>query len=198
MKPETKILKLARQRGILRNSDLKDAGIPRSYLYKLSDQGILNRVNRGLYTLKDGPSTEHISLIEMAKQVPKAVVSLLSALSFHGITTQLPFRVWIALPKGSWIPKLKYPPLVTVVVSPEPFSYGIETHTICGVTVKVYSLEKTIADCFKFRSKVGLDVAIEALRKGLHTGRTTPADIFKAAKVNRVSNVISPYIEAIV
>ena len=152
------------EHGIVRSRDIEAIGFPRQYLVRLHRQGKLNRPARGIYTLPDADVTEHHSYAEVTKRVPQATVCLLSALVFHEITTQSPASVWIALSKGARTPALASPSLRIVRLSGPSLTEGIDKHQVEGVTVRVYSAAKTVADCFKFRNKIGLDVAIEALK----------------------------------
>ena len=215
-------LKLLREHGMLRPRDLASHDIPLGYLDRLYRRGLVDRVARGLYGWPNADVTEHHGLVEAARLVPKGVVCLLSALEFHGITTQSPHEVWLALPSKAWAPKAAHPnrkvvrsgrggvfvglgggsrpkaayPKLKVVRASGPSLTGmVEEHRIEGVGVKVYSLAKTIADCFKYRSKVGLDVALEALRDALRQRRVTIDELWAAASVCRVGNVMRPYIE---
>jgi predicted transcriptional regulator of viral defense system len=187
------------EHGIVRSRDIDAIGLPRQYLLRLHRQGKLNRPARGIYTLADADVTvtEHHSYAEVAKRVPKAAICLLSALAFHEITTQSPASVWIALPKGARTPALASPSLRIVRLSGPWLTKGIETHHIDGVPVRVYSPAKTVADCFKFRNKIGHDVAIEALKDCLRQRKASVNEIYRHAKVCRVSNVIRPYLEAL-
>lgn len=196
--PANKVLDLARRSGVLRARDLAAHHIPREYLIRLVKQGALKRHGRGLYVLPFVDITEHHSLVQVAARYPDAVVCLLSALSFHGLTTESPSMVWIALPKNSRTPKLEYPPLKVCRYSEEAFSAGVTTHRIEGRVVKVYSAAKTVADCFKFRNKIGLDIAIEALRDAWRQKKATIDQIEKYAAICRVSRVMRPYLEALV
>lgn len=195
--PLHKIMQYVRQHGIVRPRDIEAIGLPREYLLRLHRRGRLIRSGRGIYTLPDAPITEYHSLAEVAKRVPEAVVCLLSALTFHEITTQVPPSVWIALRKGARRPGISSPSLRIVRLSGSSLSEGIETHHIEGVPVRVYSAAKTVADCFKFRNKIGLDVAIEALKDTTRQKRATINQIYRFAKICRVSNVIRPYMEAL-
>jgi len=197
MDRKQEILELAKQLGVLRPRDVEAAGIPREYLLRLVRQGELVRIGRGLYASADLPMTEFTSLSEVAKRVPCSVVCLMSALQYHQLTTQLPRKVWIAIEGTNWKPSLEYPSLKVVRFSGDAFNYGIEEHKINKVPVKIYSPAKTVADCFKFRNKIGLDVAIEALREARHKRAATIDDLWAAAKVCRVSQVIRPYLEAL-
>lgn len=190
-------IQYVRQNGIVRPRDIEAIGVPREYLLRLHRQGRLNRTARGIYSLPDAPVTERHSYAEVAKRVPEAVLCLLSALAFHEITTQNPASVWIALGKGARTPAIASPSLRVVRLTEPSLSEGIEIHSVEGVTVRVYSTAKTVADCFKFRNKIGLDVAIEALKDCLHQKKATVNEIYRYAKICRVSNVIRPYMEAL-
>lgn len=192
-----KSLDLVRKAGVLRPRDLDPYGIPRTYLSRLCTTGKLKRIGRGLYVLPGSDTTEHHSLAEVCKRVPKGVVCLLSALRFHEITTQAPFEVWLAIGEKAWRPHLEYPPLRIARFSRAALHAGIEEHQIEGVTVHVYSPAKTVADCFKYRNKIGLDVAIETLRECWRSRRCTMDDLWHYANICRVQNVIRPYLESI-
>ncbi len=192
-----KIIQLAKQLGIIRPRDVEDKGIPREYLMRLYRKGELVRTGRGLYALPDTLTSESTTLAEVAKRAPGAVICLLSALQFHNLTTQIPHRIWIAIEHKKWAPDFDYPHLELVRFSGDSFHYGIEKHEVHRVPVKVYSPSKTVADCFKFRNKIGLDVALEALREAWRARKVNMDELWKAAKVCRVSNVMRPYLEAI-
>jgi predicted transcriptional regulator of viral defense system len=196
-KPLRKILQYIGHHGMVRPRDIEAIGLPREYLVRLHRQGKLNRSGRGIYTLPDANVTERHSYAEVAKRVPDAAICLLSALVFHEITTQNPASVWIALRKGARTPVLTSPSLRIVRLSGPSLTEGIENHQVEGVPVRVYSAAKTVADCFKFRNKIGLDVAIEALKDSLRQKKTNVNEIYRYAKVCRVSNVIRPYMEAL-
>jgi predicted transcriptional regulator of viral defense system len=185
------------QHGIVRPRDIEAIGLPREYLVRLHRQGRLSRPGRGIYTLPDAKITERHSYAEVAKRVPDAAICLLSALVFHEITTQSPTSVWIALRKGARTPVLTSPSLRIVRLSGPSLTEGIENHQVEGVPVRVYSAAKSVADCFKFRSKIGLDVAIEALKDCLRQKKANVNEIYRYAKICRVSNVIRPYMEAL-
>lgn len=191
------LLKLAQQKHVLRARDLDEVGIPRNYLLRLVQRGTLERVGRGLYTVPNAEITEHQSLLEAALRVPNGVICLLSALRFHGLTTQAPFEVWIAIDRKAWKPRISSPPLRIVRFSGRAFEYGISEHEIGGARLRVYDPAKTVADCFKYRHKIGLDVALEALRDCYRQKKATIDQIWKAAQVCRVSNVIRPYMETL-
>jgi len=195
--PFQKIMQYVGQHGIVRPRDIEAIGLPREYLVRLHRQGKLNRPGRGIYTLPDANVTERHSYAEVAKRVPEAVICLLSALTFHEITTQSPASVWIALGKGARTPALASPALRIVRLSGPSLTEGIENYQVEGVPVRVYSAAKTVADCFKFRNKIGLDVAIEALKDSLRQKKANVNEIYRYAKVCRVSNVIRPYMETL-
>jgi predicted transcriptional regulator of viral defense system len=182
---------------VLRPRDLADAGLPRDYLWRLYKAGDLERLERGLYAVPGSAFTENRGLAMVARRVPKGVVCLLSALRFHELTTQDPFEVWLAVERGSRVPRGGYPPLRPFVFSKAVFNAGIEEHAIEGATVRVYSPAKTVADCFRYRNKVGLDVALEALRDCWRQRRSTMDEIWDSARVCRVANVIRPYLESL-
>ena len=167
------------------------------YLWRLYRRGLLVRVARGLYSAPDADVTEHHSLAQAAKRVPRGVVCLLSALRFHGVTTQLPREVWIAIDMADRRPKADGLSLRVVRFTGQALTTGVEQHVVEGVTVRVYSIAKTVADCFKYRNKIGLDVAIEALRECMAERRATVDEIWQYAKVCRMTNVMRPYLEAL-
>ncbi len=185
------------EHGIVRSRDIEAIGLPRQYLVRLYHQGKLKRPGRGIYTLADANVTERHSYAEVAKRVADATVCLLSALAFHEMTNQSPASVWIALRKGARTPALASPSLRIVRLSGPSLTGGIENHKIDGVLVRVYSAAKTVADCFKFRNKIGLDVAIEALKDCLRQKKASVNEIYRYAKVCRVSNVIRPYMDVL-
>ena len=192
-----RILSLARQKGLLRASDLDAIEAPRVVLTRLTEAGLLERVSRGLYRLPSHPGSEHEGLATVAAKVPQAVFCLLTALQFHELTTQLPRQVWIAMPRGSHVPRLDYPPIKMVQMTGAVYTAGIEEHLRDGVTLRVYSAAKTVADCFKHRNKIGLDVALEALKDARAKRMASADDLWRYAKVCRVANVMRPYLEAI-
>ena len=192
------IVQLASIQPLVRSRDMEIQGIPREYLLRMYRQGLLRRAARGVYALADSPVSEHHSLAVVAKIVPHAVVCLLSALRFHGLTTQDPHQIWIAIDNKARRPSLESPSLRVVRFSRTALTEGIVTHTIEGVPVRIYSAAKTIADCFKYRNKIGIDVAVEALKDALRHKRTTIDEIHRFAKVCRVDRVMRPYLEAIV
>jgi predicted transcriptional regulator of viral defense system len=172
-------------------------GIAREYLLRLCRQGKLVRTGRGMYQRPGASITEHHPFAEVAKRVPRATLCLLSALAFHKLTTQNPFEVWIALSRGARSPRLETVSLRVHRFSEAALTAGREEHLVEGVPVQVYNPAKTVADCFKYRNKIGLDVALEALRICLRERRATVRQIDHYAKICRVSRVIRPYLEAI-
>ena len=192
-----RVLELASQRGMLRASHLQELGIARVVLSRLTARGQLERVGRGVYRLPDAQGAEYESLATIAVKVPQAVFCLLTALQIHELTTQLPRQVWIAMPQGSHAPKMDYPPVKMVQFSGEAYAQGIEAVRADQVELRVYGVAKTIADCFKHRNKVGLDVAIEALREAMAANKTNANDLWRFAKICRVANVMRPYLEAL-
>ncbi len=222
----TKIEKLLRlaKKGPVRARDLKEAGIPRTYLRRLSDRGVFERVDRGLYRLVDAPVTQDHTLAQVAKRVPHAIVCLLSALQFHELTGELPNSVWIMIDRHARMPKLSYPKLEVVRASGAARTHGVETRVIEEVWVKITTPAKTVADCFRFRRHVGQDVAIAALRDYLAKSRGKPTSrhrkvsaegggfgdgdgdpivysidaLVDAAHADRVYTVLRPYLEALV
>jgi predicted transcriptional regulator of viral defense system len=190
-----RVAEFAQQAGILRSRDL--GGIPRQYLRLAEEQGMVTRVARGLYVASDADVTEHHDLALTAKRVPHGVVCLLSALRFHEFTTQMPFEVWLAIDPKARLPKTEYPPLRIVRFSGAALTYGAAPHVIEGVTVRITTPAKTVTDCFKYRNKIGLDVALEALRDCYREQKASLDEIWQAAKVCRVANVIRPYMESL-
>ena len=192
-----RILALMARKGLLRASDLEAEQVPRVVLTRMTSAGLLERVERGLYRLPEAEVSEHESLIAVATKAPQAVFCLLTALQFHGLTTQLPRHIWIAMPRGSHVPRISYPPIRMVQFTGEAYSAGIETTERDGCTLRVYGVAKTVADCFKYRNKIGLDVALEALKDVRASNKATVDDIWRYARICRVANVMRPYLESI-
>ena len=192
-----KVLDIARKAGMLRAHELAKQGIARVYLQRLEQQGLLVREARGLYTLPDAKVTENHSLAEAAKRVSHGVVCLLSALRFHGLTTQAPSEVWLAIGWKARAPKTDAQPLRIIRMSGKALTEGVEQHQIEGVAVKIYSPAKTVADCFKYRNKIGLDVALEALRGYRRKHRAGMDELWYFANICRVAKVMQPYLEAV-
>ena len=191
------VLDLIRQRGLLRSSELEGTGVHRSVLSRLVTSGKLEKISRGIYRLPDAHGTEHETLASIAIRLPHAVFCLLTALQFHEITTQLPRQVWIAMPRGSHTPRIDYPPIKMVQFSGEAYQHGIEVYERDQVRLRVYGVAKTVVDCFKHRNQIGLDVAIEALKEALAQHKVSQDDLWRAAKVCRMANIMRPYLEAI-
>lgn len=183
--------------GTARSRDLVVAGVTRSQLSRMVAKGELMRVARGLYAKPGYQSSEHLVLAELAKHAPNVLFCLLTALRLHELTTQAPFEVWIAIGNKDHPPRLSYPPLRTVRFSDAALSAGVETRRIDGTPVRVTSVAKTVADCFKFRNKIGLDVALEALREARRTKKANADELWRYAKIDRVANVMRPYLEAV-
>ena len=188
---------LIKVKGIVRTSEFVKLGISRVYITRLVKRGIARRVARGLYEFIDHEITEKNTFALVSKMVPSGVVCLLSALVFHGVTTQMPRYIWIAINRQTRIPRAKDLPVKIVRFSGSPMTEGIEEHEIEGVRVRVFNIAKTVADCFKFRNKVGLDVALEALAEVRRGKLATSDDLWKYAKICRVAKVMRPYMEAI-
>jgi len=192
------IRELARKSGVVSTADVRAQGVHHEYLRQMCTNGELVRVGRGLYSLADADITAHHGLVQAAKAVPKGVICLLSSLRFHEIGTQAPHEVWMALDRRAARPRIRYPRIRVVRFSGKALTEGVEEHAIEGVPVRIYSPAKTVADCFKYRNKTGLDVALEALREALRSRKCSTDDLWKHAKTCRVANVIRPYMEAIV
>jgi predicted transcriptional regulator of viral defense system len=192
-----KLLHLAAEQQIVRAKDAAGLGIPRNYLGRLVQRGLLEKVRRGLYTSPQFSGTEHISLVEVSYQLPKGIVCLLSALRFHNFTTQSPHEVWIAVGQKAWAPKLPSPSIRLVRMSGQALHFGVEEHPIAGTIIRVFNPAKTVADCFKFRNKIGVEVAIEALKESRKTKKATMDELWAAAKVCRMANVMRPYLESL-
>ena len=192
-----RVLDLASQKGLLRASDLDAIDAPRVVLTRLIAAGLLDRVGRGLYRLPGHPISEHEGLMVVATKAPQAVFCLLTALQFHGLTTQLPRQVWIAMPRGSHSPRIDYPPIRMVQMAGRAHLSGVEEHLCNEVKVRIYSPAKTVVDCFKHRNKIGLDVALEALKDAWRTRKASADDLWRYAQDCRVATVMRPYMEAV-
>ena len=188
---------MAKTLGVLRVKDLLSKGIHPEYLRRLCKKGLIVRMGRGLYRLANAGVSENITLTAVAKRIPNGVICLLSALRFHRIGTQNPPEVWVALKLRAAYPRGKDLPIRIVRFSASSYALGIETHVLDGVPVRMTLPAKTVVDCFKYRNKIGLDVALEALKECIRKRKATPADLWKYAKVCRVANVMRPYLEAI-
>ncbi len=190
-------LRVFKKNKVMRSTQIFAQGIQPRTLYQMRDDGLLVQEGRGLYRLADEQIWSDPDLALVSLRIPKGVICLISALYFHQVTTQIPHEVYVALPKDSEKPRIQHPPTRFFRISPEPFKAGIEKYTIDNVDVKVYSVAKTIADCFKFRNKIGMDVALEALQEGLRQKRCAPEQILRFARINRVERIILPYLEAL-
>ncbi len=191
-------LQVVREICIARTTEIEARGVPRAQLYQLVRRGLVERLARGVYVVAGhAPTAEH-TLAQVAKRVPAGVFCLLTALQFHGLTTQSPAEVWIALSEKARKPRVDYPRLRVARFSGAALTSGIETHQVEGVDIRVYSAAKTVADCFKYRNKVGVDVAVEALRDFRRAHRGGATDLARFAKVCRVTRVMQPYLDAIV
>ena len=194
---ERRIQTLLRRTGTARSREFVAAGLTRSQLSRMVIAGQLVRVARGLYAMPDYQSGEHGALVAVVKRSPGVLFCLLTALRIHDLTTQAPFEVWIAIGNKDHPPRLDYPPLRTLRFSAAALAAGVELHNIDGVKMHVTSVAKTVADCFKFRNKIGLDVALEALREARRAKKASADELWRYAKLNRVTNVMRPYLEAV-
>ena len=192
-----RIIDLARKLGVVRVRDLSDRGLHHESLRRLCKDGVLVKTGRGLYELSDADVTEHHTMALVGKRIPNAVICLLSSLQFHDIGTQSPSKVWIAIDRKAAKPHTDYPTIRIVRFTGSSLSEGIEKHDIEGVNVRIYNPAKTVADCFKYRNKIGLDVSLEALRECIRGRRCTHDELWHYAKVCRVANVMRPYLEAV-
>ncbi|MBF0273571.1 MAG: AbiEi antitoxin N-terminal domain-containing protein [Magnetococcales bacterium] len=191
------IINLARTHGIIRPRDLNVLGLPRVALSRMVRRGELALVGRGLYAIPDRTVSEHGTLAEVARRHPQGIVCLLSALQFHDLTTHTPFEVWLAIPNKARAPRMAYPPLRIVRFSGDALTEGVQEHLVDCVPVRMTSVAKTVADCFKYRNKIGLDVALEALQASWKKKRFTMDELWHAAAVCRVANVMRPYMESL-
>ena len=194
---EQEVLKLARRRRLIRSSDLEAEGLPRVILTRLVRKGELERVSRGLYALPNARVSEHTSLAQVARKCPRGIICLLSALRVHNLTTQAPHEVWLAISSKARSPKIDYPPLRIVRFSGPALTEGFDEHDIDGVKVRVTNIPKTVADCFKYRNKIGLDVALGALQEANRSKRVSMDELWHFAKLCRVTRVMRPYIESL-
>jgi predicted transcriptional regulator of viral defense system len=192
-----RVRELFRQRGPLRSHELEQHGISRVQLSRMVAAGHLKQVARGLYALASYQPSEHAALVTVARRAPDAVFCLLTALRLHDLTTQAPFEVWIAIGNKAHAPKMIYPPLRVIRFSDATLTQGVEARVVDGVTLRTTNVAKTVADCFKFRNKIGLDVALEALREARRDKRATNDELWRYAKLCRVATVMRPYLEAV-
>lgn len=192
-----RVLKLFLKTTTIRASDLKEKDIPRSVLARMVSAGLLEKVSHGLYRQMNTQMSEKEEMVNIALRVPQAVFCLFTALQFHELTTQLPREIWIAMPQGSHKPKIDYPPIQMIQFTKKIYGEGIDTIIVDQVPIRIYNPAKTVVDCFKFRNKVGLDVALEALKDALHQKKVTSDELYYFAKIERVQKIILPYMEAI-
>ncbi len=192
-----RIRRLLQDIGVLRPRDLAARGIPPRYAARLARRGLLERIDHGVYTATDGDVHEHQTLAEVSRRMPHAVICLLSALRFHDLTTQAPFEVWVLVDDHAYVPRATRLPVRVFYASGAALTEGVEEHRILGVPVRVTTPAKTVADCFKYRSKVGLDVALEAVRETWRERRATMDELWHYAQVCRVARVMRPYLESL-
>jgi len=192
-----RVLDLAGRKRLLRAKDLDAIEAPHVVLSRLTAAGQLEKIGHGLYRLSSVPPSEHEGMAMLAAKVPQAVFCLLTALQHYDLTTQLPRHIWIAMPRGSHKPRIDYPPIKMIQTTGDAYSAGIETIKLDGVELRIYSVAKTLADCFKYRNKIGLDVALEALKDARARNKASIDDIWRYARICRVSNVMRPYLEHI-
>lgn len=178
--------------------DLRDAGVGPETVARLVREGVVARVARGLYQLADTIPDPRRSLAEVSALVPRGVICLASALQFHELTLQMPSAVWIAIDRTGWKPRVDYPPIRFVRFSGQALTGGVKRHLIEGIEVPIFEPAKSIVDCFRYRNKIGLDIALEGLREGLQSGRVTPDQLWEFARTARVWSVMRPYVEAMV
>jgi predicted transcriptional regulator of viral defense system len=191
----TQVLRIVEEHGLVRSSDLTARRIPRATLMRLVRAGRLKQVARGVYALPDQPLSRQHPLAEVAARSSRGVFCLLTALRFHGIRIPSPDAIWLAIPNKARAPRSAHPPLRVVRFSGAALAEGVEQHVIDGVAIRVYSVAKTVADCFKFRNQVGLEVALEALRRSRRRGLATTEDLRRYARICRVTEVMRPYLD---
>jgi predicted transcriptional regulator of viral defense system len=186
-----------KNKGILRFSQVLKVGFLRKHLKTLLDAGTIKRISRGFYKLTDSPEPSNPDLVAVALKAPKGVICLISALSYHNATDEVPQSVYVAIPRGLRANKINYPPVQYFHYNPKVWEHGIETSIIDGHPVRIYGLAKTIADCFKYRNKIGLDVAREAMKIAVNEKKVNPTEIMRFAKICRVDKIMKPYVEAL-
>jgi predicted transcriptional regulator of viral defense system len=191
------LAKFFKETQILRSKELEKAGFKRIALSRLVASGEIRRLSRGLYCLQEYRMNEHGDLAIVGKRIPEALICLLSALRYHGLTTQASAEIWIAIDRKAHAPTFEYPSLKVVRFGQQALTYGVEVKTVEGVMIRITTIEKTIADCFKYRNKIGLDVALEALRDAVQKRSLDRDELWRCAKIDRVTNVIRPYLEAL-
>ena len=194
----SRLIKYIQCRGMVRPRDLVAIGVDRRVLKRLVDRGDVMQRSRGVYTLPDHEPTRHTELAEVCARATRATVCLISALNYHELTTQMAHAVWIMIDRKGRLPKIDRPRIKVVYASGKALTTGLKTYEIEGVRVRITNPAKTVADCYKYRDRVGQDVAIEALRDCLHQRKATPSQIYEMAKVDRVASKIRPYLEALI
>jgi predicted transcriptional regulator of viral defense system len=192
-----RILALAAKRQVLLSKDASALGVPRNYLSRLVQKGLLKKLGRGIYTAPSSPVSEHSSLMQVAGRVPSGVICLLSSLQFHRLTTQTPHQVWIAIDVKAWTPRIVSPKTRFVRMSGPALQFGVRKYRVRGGSLRAYTPAKTVVDCFKFRNKIGLDVALEALKECRRLRKASMDEILAAAKICRVANVMRPYLDSL-
>lgn len=193
---EERVMEMARQQGVLRSGDLRRSNIHPQQLSRMCDKGLLIRVGHGLYERAEADVTIHHGLVMAIKAVPRSTICLLSALVFHELGTENPHKIWIAVDNRAAQPTIAYPPLRVFRFSGKALTEGIEQHEIEGVNVPIYCPAKSVADCFKYRKKIGTDIALEALRECRRQRKATSDELWRYARVCRVAEVMRPYLEA--
>lgn len=196
---QQKLSYLASAHEVLTTAQLLDVGISDQSITRLVDQGVLVRIRRGIYQHADSPTSEHHDLIQVAKSASRAVIVLISALRFHEIGTQTPYEVWIQLPAQTRVPKIDWPPIRVIRTRVQALqTEGVERHHLGGMDVAITTPARTVADCFKHRNKLGIDVCVEALRETLNERKAKLSEISEMARLLRVGNVMRPYLEAMI
>ena len=183
--------------GVMRTSEALEAGVHRRTLYWMRDHQMLETLSRGVYALASAPLPENPDVAAVMRRIPKAVLCLVSALDYHGIGTQIPHSVQVALPRNVRPPRIGRPRVEVFNMAQAAYSAGVETHTMAGAEIRVFSVAKTVADCFRYRSRIGRDVAIEALQEVVRERKATPAQIMEFARIDRVASVMDPYVRAL-
>ena len=196
-KNERLLAYIKEKHGMATYSDIRAAGFDKKTLRSLADSGKVKKVNRALYRLSEGADLSHPDFVTVSIKAPRGVVCLISALSFYEATDEIPRRVDVAIPRGTWASRIGYPPVQYYRFTKKAYDAGIEEHKIDGYTIRIYSLAKTIVDCFKFRSKIGMDVARKALKEAFAEKRISAEELMRYAKICRVSNIVQPILETL-
>ena len=197
MTKQEQLKKMFARNRIVRASTIRDAGISAQFITNMLRNGEITRLGRGVYSLAEAAATEMSDIEALSHVVPRGVICLVSALRFHGLTDENPHEISVAVKHGSHPPKIEYPPVQFFVFSGLAYSSGVESHSVNGTELRVYSIEKTIADCFKYRNKIGLDIAVSALQDAVKKGKVNYNSLWESAKICRVSKIIRPYMEAV-